>query len=73
MDGRPFSQQTFTCAHCNRIVVVPLRAKPDECGGFCMLEFKPICPKCQKIGTCTPFEKKLEAMEARGKLLAAIG
>jgi hypothetical protein len=71
--GRADAQKTFTCAHCNCVTVVPFKAKPDECGGFCMLEHKPVCGPCHKVGTCTPFEKKLEAMEARGRLLAAIG
>lgn len=71
--GRADAQKTFTCAHCNRIVIVPFKAKPDEMGGLCMLEMKPVCPACHKRGDCVPFEKKLAAMEARGRLLAAIG
>jgi hypothetical protein len=67
------AQKTFTCAHCGRVVIVPHKARPDECGGLCMLELKPVCPKCHTIGTCTPFEKRLEQMEARSRLLAAIG
>jgi len=70
---RKYAQRTFTCAHCNRVVIVPLRARPDECGGLCMIEFKPVCPECHQIGTCTPFEKRLEAHEARTRLLASLG
>jgi hypothetical protein len=67
------AQKTFTCAHCNRIVIVPFKARPDEMGGLCMLELKPVCPGCHRIGVCHPFEKKLLQMEARGRLLAALG
>lgn len=71
--GRADAQKTFTCAHCNRVVIVPFKAKPDECGGLCMIELKPVCPECHKVGACTPFEKKLEKMEARGRLLTSLG
>jgi hypothetical protein len=71
--GGKFTLQTFTCAHCNRVIVIPPKAKPDEMGGFCRMEMKPVCIPCEKKGECTPFERKLEEMEARGRLLAAIG
>jgi hypothetical protein len=73
LDGRPDAQKTFTCCHCNRVVVVPFKAKPEECGGFCMLCFKPVCVECHGKGVCEPFEKKLERMEGRSRLLAALG
>lgn len=38
-----------------------------------MLEMKPVCPECHAIGTCTPFERKLEAREARHRLLVSLG
>jgi hypothetical protein len=55
---------TFTCAHCNKVVVVPPRADPDKLGGFCRMCMKMICPTCVDTGTCDPFEKKLELAEA---------
>lgn len=53
---------TFTCCHCNGIVHVPARAKPDDFGSWCTLCGKMHCAKeaCQ---TCVPFEKKMERME----------
>lgn len=56
-------QNTFTCCHCNCVTVVPFQAKSEECGGFCRLCFKPTCPRCTENGVCTPFEKRVEAME----------
>lgn len=60
----------YSCAHCNKIVIVET---PDQPTGFCMLCFYPTCLKCGGSEKCEPFEKKLLAMEARGKLLASAG
>ena len=58
------------CGHCRNCLGA---GYPDEVGGLCMLEMKPVCPQCHARGVCDPFEKKLARMEARGKLLAAVG
>lgn len=55
---------TFTCAHCQTIVVVKPGASASAMGGWCRLCDKPVCPRCSS-GACVPFEKKLEAMERR--------
>jgi hypothetical protein len=56
---------TFTCAHDNRVVIVKHGASPEECGGFCRLCMKAICPEC--VGkTCVPFEKRLDLVEKKG-------
>ncbi len=70
--AKPLEHDTFTCHHCNVVVVVELKADPDKLGGFCRLCMKQICPTCLN-GNCTPFEKKLEAIEARDRLTRAIG
>jgi hypothetical protein len=57
---------TFTCAHCQKIVHVKPKASPDELGGFCRNCMKPVCPSCASKG-CTPFEKRLEAWEAKDR------
>lgn len=62
---------TFTCAHCNGIVIV--RAAEPMPGGYCCLCNKPICERCEAIGTCTPFEKKLDMMEKRDRLRRSMG
>lgn len=54
---------TFTCAHCQRIVHVKPKCRIDELGGFCRACMKAVCPSCADKG-CVPFEKKLEAAEA---------
>lgn len=56
---------TFKCQHCQRVVHVKAKANPDKLGGWCRQCAKAICPKCVATGRCEPFEKKLEAEEAR--------
>jgi len=64
-----FEADTFTCCHCNRVVIVEyLRDKGQAATNF------DYCRRCDKaVGACcagkgcTPFEKKLEAYEARAR------
>lgn len=64
---------TFTCCHCNKVVMVKPKASMEEFGGFCTLCFKPTCPRCEAVGTCTPFEKKLEEAEAKARFRCEVG
>jgi hypothetical protein len=57
---------TFTCCHCNTVVVVKSGARPEDLGGWCAMCAKPVCPKCAG-GSCDPFEKKLERIEERAR------
>lgn len=59
---------TFQCAHCGGHTHVPPRASPTDLGGYCGRCAAPVCPACHRRGTCTPFQKALERMEARGRL-----
>lgn len=66
-------EDTFTCCHCNCIVIVPPFKSPSDVGGwFCTMCDKPACQGCNGKG-CTPFEKKLEAIERRDQLRRSIG
>ena len=58
---------TFTCCHCNSVVLVKPLVSMDKFGGFCTLCMKPTCPRCEHIGECVPFEKRLEAVERRAR------
>ncbi len=54
---------TFTCAHCCRVVRV---APGDEmCGCRKCGYLKRICDACEKLGTCRPFEKWLDEQEKK--------
>jgi tRNA G18 (ribose-2'-O)-methylase SpoU len=68
--GKPdIAEDTFTCAHCNFLVFVQPFQDPSEMGGFCRMCMMHICGPCADKGSCDPFEKKLERMEARGRFL----
>lgn len=71
-DGVTKEKDTITCAHCGKLVFVDPPPAPPP-GGFCRVEMKPVCGPCADLGRCTPFEKKLEEQERRGRMLAAIG
>ena len=64
---------TFTCFHCQRIVHVPPKADPAQLGGMCYQCMKLVCPRCVGLGDCSPFERKLEAMERRADALRSYG
>jgi hypothetical protein len=64
---------TFTCCHCQRVVQVMTRCDPSDLGGFCRMCMKNICGPCADLGSCTPFEKKLEIYERKTRLHEAMG
>lgn len=71
-DGRSVERDTMTCAHCNCVTIVAVKpAAPNT--GFCRMCMKSVCLKCEALGKCTPFEKRLEADEARDRLRRAAG
>lgn len=55
---------TFTCKHCNGIVMVKPLAPPEEMGGRCYQCDSLICQRCVAKGRCDPFEEKLKRIEA---------
>jgi len=61
---------TITCCHCN-IVVRVYPAPAPMVGGFCRMCMKYTCDACAGKG-CTPFEKKLEAIESHERFLRSI-
>lgn len=71
-DGHVEETDTFTCTHCNQVVFVKPATDPTEMGGFCLSCMRHICGPCADLGRCTPFEKKIEQMEARERLMKAI-
>ena len=64
---------TVTCCHCQALVPVKPKQDASDVGGFCRMCFKHTCGRCADLGTCTPFEKKLEQAEARGRSLRSMG
>lgn len=64
-------RDSFTCAHCNSIVFVKPKMSTAEMGGYCRLCMKPVCKNCADK-SCTPFERKLEQMESRDRLMRTV-
>lgn len=64
---------TMTCGHCNRVVHVQARQRPEDIGGLCKQCMRPICPECVNDGRCVPFEKKLEEAEERDRVRRSYG
>lgn len=80
-DAPLWEHDTVSCKHCERIIfTVPgtlsmqyLIYHPSterwtvESGAFCRKCMAPVCLPCDVIGTCTPWEKQMEAMERHGR------
>jgi hypothetical protein len=64
---------TVTCAHCNCFFRVKPREDPTNAGGFCRQCMDYLCGPCADKGTCTPFEKQVEEMEARDRFMRSAG
>lgn len=72
-DGCVQECDSFTCGHCNRIVLVRPKQNAADVGGFCRCCTKLICGPCVDDGRCTPLEKRLEAAERRADTLRSYG
>jgi hypothetical protein len=84
---RPLLERdTIGCCHCQRIVIVKpgsvatVYLEPttpgafrEVPGAFCVKCMQPICVACEAIGRCLPWERRIEAYEARGRMLRAAG
>lgn len=64
---------TMACGHCNRIIHVQARQRPEDIGGLCKQCMRPICPGCVDRGNCDPLERKLERWEAKERALRSYG
>lgn len=78
---------TTTCGHCQRVIftkpgtaattylIVDRRTLQwqEEPGAFCRVCMRPVCLHCHDLGRCTPWEKMLEASEARDRFCRSIG
>lgn len=51
---------TFTCAHCQALVHVPVGRGPEAVGGYCRSCDSIICVACADKQVCTPVEAELE-------------
>jgi len=66
--------ETHTCVHCGGFFETKgPGVDPAKTSGWCGQCFAPICIGCAKEGRCTPFEEKILRVEARARLLEALG
>lgn len=77
-DGRAnIENDTFTCHHCNGIVIVPPGQIMLTTGATCRACMRQVCDRCagemDRTLKCTPFEAKMERMESRDRLLRSLG
>ncbi len=67
-DGRMVEGESFSCRHCNRVVFVRPRERPEDVGGLCKCCMGLTCPACtdkMARGTpCVPLEERLKREEA---------
>jgi hypothetical protein len=75
IDGHMGRQEcdTFTCVHCNRIVVVKPKDRPEDVGGMCGGCYGLICKTCAADGGCKTIERRMEELEARYNVLRSYG
>lgn len=62
-NGNTQEGESFTCFHCQKIVIIPPKSRPEDMGGLCYLCYRLVCPNC--VGKdCDPFEEKRKRLEA---------
>lgn len=71
-NDKTIERDTFTCKHCQHVTFLETgrRMDPDAINR-CVVCDKLICKFCVGKG-CTPFEKQLELMERRDRLVADV-
>lgn len=62
---------SYTCSHCQRINLVKPKQRAEDLGGLCKQCMGLICSQCVSL-PCRPFEKQLEAWEARDRFRRSI-
>lgn len=71
-EGKTVERDSISCAHCQRHVIIPPGPPRDDLFGTCWHCSKFICVPCANLRTCTPWERQLEKIEARDRMLRAI-
>lgn len=64
---------TGTCAHCTAVFFYAPDMNGTTSGAFCLHCMRPVCLRCDTIGSCTPFERALERMERGASFARALG
>lgn len=62
---------TFTCGHCQATKAIS--SKDPDLGGTCRVCWSMLCGPCVDKGVCVPWEKQMEAQEARYESRRSMG
>lgn len=71
--GSTKEADTFTCYHCQHIVTVQPLVSATDFGGLCKICMRLVCPNCVAQGTCTPWERQMDEMEAKERFRRSAG
>lgn len=85
-DAPIVERDTITCGHCQRVIFVKpgtvatiylilnraSRRYREEAGACCRVCMRAVCLACDRDGRCTPWERRLEASEAKDRLVRAV-
>ena len=71
--GRIAELHSFMCCHCGYPKTVPEGAKLEDHSDICRQCWKLHCLSPECCDRCTPFIKKIEAIEARDRSLRSMG
>lgn len=64
---------SYTCGHCNQVVMVNVGERPEDIGGLCKQCMSLVCPHCVITGRCEPLEERLAKQEQRYHALRSYG
>ncbi|MAH46437.1 hypothetical protein CMI37_11435 [Candidatus Pacearchaeota archaeon] len=66
-------RDTFTCAHCQKVVLAKPSSDPADAGGLCRVCGGLVCGPCVSRGSCVPWEARMEVAEARDRFRREAG
>lgn len=72
-EGVVAEADSYSCKHCNRIVLVKPRCDPADVGGLCKVCMGLTCPECTAKGTCVTWEEQMKRIENRDRFLRQAG
>lgn len=70
--GRDVESDTFSCRHCNRVVKVPPGADPASLGRWCSSCDGLLCAGCSSHLGCAHVERRMDMIERRARIVAAV-
>lgn len=66
--GKQTARDTYTCRHCNRIVIVQPMQRPEDIGRRCGGCDGLLCVACSARDGCSHIEKRCDAIARREQL-----